>query len=431
MSRESCIVHRAKERIVLLREDYIGMMKGDHCAAALLSLVEYWANGKLADNPNLGDRIPLGNRSAKDWFEGLLGLYSQKRIMERLDKSLVATDLLEVEVKSGKTPFYWANIDCIQAALDRFKASPQTNVRGKTKQPTPDKCLPTPDKCLGGSDKCLGIPQTNVYFSIYKKDLKEDLLESLSSSACEREKEEAIAVEVLEDPEVVVKPSSTPIDSFEPCQEKHIDPEDQKAPAPCDNKGQRHRLRYDPKRMQELQDKINLGELSYLPPNELKGLADFVMGDIVSLYRQSGVILWTDTQRSRDINQGFLEFLVKAESHYIKNAEHARALIKNYEEKPEDWDQLISKVEKWQQFLQNPGEAIGDAVNRMGSKQASDLDRELSQKAIAVAFQQQRQQQPVTPENMDAKTRERWEAYQNLLKIQEATKVSATPSRPA
>jgi hypothetical protein len=180
----------------------------------------------------------------------------------------------------------------------------------------------------------------------------------------------------------------------------------------------RHLLKYDRSRMEEVWQKFNLGVLPFIPPVDLKNLADYVMGEKVSLYRSSGVLGWTDTTRSQDINQGFLDFLLKSESHYFKNHQHVRAVIKNHEDNPRHWDTLVSRVDKWQDFLNNPETAIAEAIARGGSKQASELDNQISQQAAAVFAEKinQQEEEPLVDIEAIQAERKRLELRNEALK---------------
>lgn len=120
MAQETCIFHRPGERYVQLREDYIDLMQGDHCAAALLALLEYWANGTLSKGEHSRERIPLGERSLKDFSTGLMDLYSPKRIGERI-QTFINRQWLETRLlySNRKNREYFVNVALIQAELSK------------------------------------------------------------------------------------------------------------------------------------------------------------------------------------------------------------------------------------------------------------------------------------------------------------------------
>lgn len=47
--RNSCIQHPPNARVLVIRDEYLVLTDGDHCAAALLSVFEFWHNVKLAN----------------------------------------------------------------------------------------------------------------------------------------------------------------------------------------------------------------------------------------------------------------------------------------------------------------------------------------------------------------------------------------------
>lgn len=47
MIKTSCISHEKRATMVIVREDYLQITNGNHCAAALLNYFEHWTNNKL------------------------------------------------------------------------------------------------------------------------------------------------------------------------------------------------------------------------------------------------------------------------------------------------------------------------------------------------------------------------------------------------
>ena len=74
--RSSCLPHPSSKRFFLLREELIEIVDGDHCAAALIALLEYYTNGRIAaDSEDLWIR-----RSWNQLSEDLFKLYGRKKI---------------------------------------------------------------------------------------------------------------------------------------------------------------------------------------------------------------------------------------------------------------------------------------------------------------------------------------------------------------
>ena len=87
MSRDSCITpcikHRAKQAIAIVRQDYYELMNRDACAAALLNIFEYWANGAIAAEATI-QRPWVGARPIREFEQMLLGIATDKQIRQRL-----------------------------------------------------------------------------------------------------------------------------------------------------------------------------------------------------------------------------------------------------------------------------------------------------------------------------------------------------------
>jgi hypothetical protein len=83
MSRESCIAHRPKQALAIVRQDYYELTGRDACAAALLNIFEYWANAALVNDP-IVERPWVGERPIREFEQLLLGIATDKQIRKRL-----------------------------------------------------------------------------------------------------------------------------------------------------------------------------------------------------------------------------------------------------------------------------------------------------------------------------------------------------------
>jgi hypothetical protein len=83
MSRESCIAHRPKQALAIVRQDYYELTGRDACAAALLNIFEYWANAALANDPTV-EQPWVGERPIREFEQLLLGIATDKQIRKRL-----------------------------------------------------------------------------------------------------------------------------------------------------------------------------------------------------------------------------------------------------------------------------------------------------------------------------------------------------------
>lgn len=101
--KASCIQHAAQSTLVIVREDYLSICDGDHCAAALLNDIEYWTNIKLSHFDQAAKintvaeeagELPEQDMTAWIWktqvdfVEELLNLFGERRVRTSLQKLL-------------------------------------------------------------------------------------------------------------------------------------------------------------------------------------------------------------------------------------------------------------------------------------------------------------------------------------------------------
>ena len=117
MSRESCITHRPKQAIAIVRQDYYELMDRDACAAALLNIFEYWANAAIAVDVTT-ERPWVGARPIREFEQMLLGIATDKQIRKRL-ALLEARGFIRTQVpaKRGAAKAYQVLVPEIQQAL--------------------------------------------------------------------------------------------------------------------------------------------------------------------------------------------------------------------------------------------------------------------------------------------------------------------------
>jgi hypothetical protein len=117
MSRESCIAHRPKQALAIVRQDYYELTGRDACAAALLNIFEYWANAALAHDPTV-ERPWVGERPIREFEQLLLGIATDKQIRKRLawieEQGFIRT---RQPAKRGAAKAYQVNVPEIQQAL--------------------------------------------------------------------------------------------------------------------------------------------------------------------------------------------------------------------------------------------------------------------------------------------------------------------------
>lgn len=121
--KSSCLVRPENHKFFMLRDELV-LVTGDHCAAALLALFEFWTNGRLAessDDPDLW--VP---RSTRRLEQDLFGLYHRRKI-GRAIKDLVTKGFLKLTTKPGfrRTPHYQLQTCELNHAIERLPTAPE------------------------------------------------------------------------------------------------------------------------------------------------------------------------------------------------------------------------------------------------------------------------------------------------------------------
>lgn len=144
--KNSRIPPRENERFIQIREDYLHLVDGDACAAAMLALFEFWTNGK-AEHVADDAEIWITGKTAQDISDRLLNLYNEKSVRERL-KKLGALGFIQTRptVKHRKTLDYLLCETRLTQALQELRANLPTvkaakangkNAAGSQKVKTP------------------------------------------------------------------------------------------------------------------------------------------------------------------------------------------------------------------------------------------------------------------------------------------------------
>jgi len=150
--KTSCLSHPPRNRLVLLREDFLAICEGNHCAAAILAVMEYWTDWKLdlitkklqkakeeGYGPESVEAEPWIYKSIKDLkLNDLMGLFGRNKIQESL-VYLVEKKYLKCR-RNPRYGFdrihqYLLNLNLIQKELDK---NPKFNITPpKTYKQTP------------------------------------------------------------------------------------------------------------------------------------------------------------------------------------------------------------------------------------------------------------------------------------------------------
>jgi hypothetical protein len=145
--RSTCIQHPTREPLLIIRQWQLTFCEGNHCAAALLSLFEYWHNLRL----DLSQRAGQANEAARQHGQpatqeesllqfhsdeqlqaGLLDLYGTKKIRESrhlLVEKGVITEHPNPNPRYAfdKTLYFQFHPEVINAWLDQRRNSPAAN----------------------------------------------------------------------------------------------------------------------------------------------------------------------------------------------------------------------------------------------------------------------------------------------------------------
>lgn len=102
--------------------------------------------------------------------------------------------------------------------------------------------------------------------------------------------------------------------------------------------------------LSRLIEKFEAGEVTKLPPHELKMLSEAMIGDYIKVYRKSGNIL---SLAPNDIRPEFLAYVEENHlSRKIRNSANASGRIRNIEQEPTQWRSLVEMVQGWMTKIQ-------------------------------------------------------------------------------
>lgn len=164
MSRSSCIAHTPNQQLVIIRQDYLALCNGDHCAAALLNIFEYWTNVKLGgvQQATIANEIAVSEgqeptqdtelwiyKRIPDFHAELMGLFGEKKIGTGLqtlkDLGFIYTRT-NPKHKWDKTTQYLLNIETLNCAIGSGK-----NAASKKSK-----------RAIKGSQNAAAIPETTT-----------------------------------------------------------------------------------------------------------------------------------------------------------------------------------------------------------------------------------------------------------------------------
>ena len=113
-------------------------------------------------------------------------------------------------------------------------------------------------------------------------------------------------------------------------------------------------------RVNELVERFESGEVVSFPRNDLRLLAGALIGEQVALYRLSGDI---NHGKQKDIDPDFVAHVEQTMSREARNASNAIGRIRNCEQNPLRWRELIELVAAWQGDRSRPTSTNGNSMS--------------------------------------------------------------------
>lgn len=135
MGMTSCIQHLPSNYFVQIHRDYYEITNGDTTAAAILHLMEFWANAVIAHNPQEIDPW-VGEKSISDFEDALIGVATDKQIRMRLKTLEELQFIRSNSTQSGKPKNYQFCSSTIQKSINNLGQitavkQPRSNNRGQ------------------------------------------------------------------------------------------------------------------------------------------------------------------------------------------------------------------------------------------------------------------------------------------------------------
>lgn len=168
-NKTSCIEHPARAALVIVREDYLAIVDGEHCGAALLNYLEHWTNSKLDELEQHTEAAAQGVElpAPEIWIYAstdkivfdLFGIYKRDKVSSELDR-LFEIGFIDRRHNPARgydrTYQYKLNVAYVQIALSEIRQSiiekstmekrKTDNALSKNRQAIPESPSKTPSK---------------------------------------------------------------------------------------------------------------------------------------------------------------------------------------------------------------------------------------------------------------------------------------------
>jgi hypothetical protein len=165
MPKESCLDHRKREKLVLIRETFVRLCANDHCAASLLTLLEYLTNGEL-------ERLEKSEEQGEPWIRAsmnsicsdMMDHYSRRSIQERMRWFRVWGVVGVDDSVCGEIRRYLLNVDVVNLLLQKRVV---LDVPPPAKLPHPTTAKPDCVVADGSSAKSTQIDDLYIKEEVY------------------------------------------------------------------------------------------------------------------------------------------------------------------------------------------------------------------------------------------------------------------------
>lgn len=349
--RESCISHKPKSLLLVIREDYFRLAKCDKVLSALLSVFEYWANGEISKNPSLAEEsIDLGIRTISEIEKLTLWIATDKQIRTKL-KELEELGFVSSCKGVGNHTAYSLHVPYLQQALDALDWSLSLS---ELRKQNPSRCTHTSGLLTEpppvNKPHPSGLLTEPLYIEEFKNLIKECVRSADAQNTHTDDEDEvdfASATSRREENQSPVDPFLATNPKEEPALLPHVLPLESNIPA---NENNNH--------FHKTADRVRSQweQTGVLPkiPMEIDAWAAIDLGqEVINAYRLSGRIT---TIKRGDIVPEFALYV--SGQNKGKDVDYGYAYIKKLELDPRQWETLAALVLKWQTSHQTGNRSI-------------------------------------------------------------------------
>jgi len=357
--KTSCINHPPNEPLIIIRQWQVELCEGNTTAAALLSYFEYWHNIKLEMQSRASRSNDIAEMHGDDRTqdESLLQFHTEEELVsgimiakrDTIRKALAylsAFGFISIHSNPNpkyafdKTRYFLFHPDLLNEWLNEKRPlSKPLQSKPKNRQRSSNNQSRQSESQLPSSEKSSAITE------ITPETSPEITPETTFHSQNENEKKGgAIALveaEVISEEECF-KPFRCADESNQDSTQRTESAHEERSSAP-----RRKKFMIADSVLEKLIADFDSGDLPLpLPREHLAALADAVIGEYIALYRGSGSI------KSHSLNDYNADFLTYCAKHRLSGElrgklDKARSMLRNKEQDPSAWGDLIEIVKSW------------------------------------------------------------------------------------